>query len=245
VFGANQFGPRFDSVLDFKNRLRPACQSPSSLPLVRAAGRRQLPLLCCCMLPLRALERRVLEHPDPSFLITPSSLQLYLVGQVSAQRKVLPPSPPTSVHRRPAATSRPQSPKPSCECAPPSYSSPATPHRRRPTGHRVFQLFPISVSSATAAATTDSTSPVSRLSAFLVYKELHLIPHLSEPFPPPLSSRFFGLLRRRPPPSLGHRGQTRQCPLRSDFLRDRLPRGPGKPTDHREPRVATQSELAT
>jgi hypothetical protein len=40
----NQFGPRFDSVMGFKNRLGPACQSPSSLPLVRAVGRRLLPL---------------------------------------------------------------------------------------------------------------------------------------------------------------------------------------------------------
>jgi hypothetical protein len=86
VFGPNQLGPIFDSVLDFKSQLGPTSQSPSLLPLARVAGHRLLPLLSHCTRSLLAREHRVLEHPDPSSLITPSSLRLYLVGQVSAQR---------------------------------------------------------------------------------------------------------------------------------------------------------------
>jgi hypothetical protein len=57
VFAANQFGPRFDSVLDLKIWLGPACQPPSLIPLVRCCSALPQPLPCRCMLlpPLAAL----------------------------------------------------------------------------------------------------------------------------------------------------------------------------------------------
>jgi hypothetical protein len=71
------------------------------------------------------------------------------------------------------------------------------------------------VNSATTVAAINPTSPVSRLFALLVYKDLRPRPHLLEPIFPPLSNRFFGLLHRHSPPSPGRQGQPRQDLLRS------------------------------
>jgi hypothetical protein len=63
VFAANQFGPRFDSVLDLKFWLGPACQPPSLIPLVRRCSALPKPLPCRCTLPppLAALRCRAVD----------------------------------------------------------------------------------------------------------------------------------------------------------------------------------------